>query len=149
VAHLASQSQNRPQTGSTRPAAPAEPAQERSVGQLVVAVKRDLLALVKSEVALAKAEIAGEAKTAGIGAGMFAGAALFGFLALVFLLVAGSLALALVLPTWAAFLVVGGALLLLAGLLALVGKSRVSKVGKPERTVRTAQGSVAALKGQH
>ena len=35
-----------------------------------------------------------------------------------------------------------------AGLLALVGKSRVSKVGKPERTVRTAQGSVAALKGQ-
>ncbi len=148
MAHLASQSQTRPQTGSTRPAAPAAPAQERSVGQLVVAVKRDLLALVKSEVALAKAEIAGEAKTAGIGAGMFAGAALFGFLALVFLLVAGSLALALVLPTWAAFLVVGGALLLLAGLLALVGKSRVSKVGKPERTVRTAQGSVAALKGQ-
>ncbi len=148
MAHLASQSQTRPQTGSTRPAAPAAPAQERSVGQLVVAVKRDLLALVKSEVALAKAEIAGEAKTAGIGAGMFAGAALFGFLALVFLLVAGSLALALVLPTWAAFLVVGGVLLLLAGLLALVGKSRVSKVGKPERTVRTAQGSVAALKGQ-
>ena len=149
MAPLASQSQTRPQTGSTRPGTPAAPAQERSVGQLVVAVKRDLLALVKSEVALAKAEIAGEAKTAGIGAGMFAGAALFGFLALVFLLVAGSLALALVLPTWAAFLVVGGVLLLLAGLLALVGKSRVSKVGKPERTVRTAQGSVAALKGKH
>lgn len=122
-------------------------AEDKTVGQLVVDIKRDLTDLVKTEVALAKAELADDAKAAGIGAGLFAGAALFGFFALMLLLVGAALALALVLPEWAAFLVVGGVLVLLAGVLALVGKGRISKVKAPERTIATAKSSVQALKG--
>lgn len=122
-------------------------AEDKTVGQLVVDIKRDLTDLVKTEVALAKAELADDAKAAGIGAGMFAGAALLGFFALMLLLIAGALALALVLPYWASFLLVGGVLLLLAGVLALVGKGRISKVKAPERTIATAKSSVQALKG--
>ncbi|GAA2037734.1 hypothetical protein GCM10009756_33140 [Pseudokineococcus marinus] len=122
-------------------------AEDKTVGQLVVDIKRDLTDLVRTEVALAKAELADDAKAAGIGAGLFAGAALFGFFALMLLLVGGALALALVLPTWASFLIVGGVLVLLAGVLALVGKGRISKVKAPERTIATAKSSVQALKG--
>ncbi|MEJ5914067.1 phage holin family protein [Pseudokineococcus sp. 1T1Z-3] len=122
-------------------------ADDRTVGQLVVAVKRDVTALVRSEVALAKAELKDDVKAGGVGAGLFGGAAFLGLVAFLFLLVGGALALALVLPEWAAFLVVGGALLLLAGVLALVGKASLSKVSKPERTIATAQESVQALKG--
>lgn len=122
-------------------------AEDKTVGQLVVDVKRDVTALVRTEVALAKAELKDDAKAAGIGAGMFAGAALFGFFALMLLLVGGSLALALVLPTWLSFLLVGVLLLVVAGVLALVGKGRVSKVKPPERAIATAKESVQALKG--
>ncbi|MEJ5945420.1 phage holin family protein [Pseudokineococcus basanitobsidens] len=122
-------------------------AEDKTVGQLVVDVKRDVTALVRTEIALAKAELKDDAKAAGIGAGMFAGAALFGFFALMLLLVGGSLALALVLPTWLSFLIVGVLLLVVAGVLALVGKGRISKVRPPERTIATAKESAQALKG--
>ena len=122
-------------------------AKDKTVGQLVVDIKRDLTDLVKSEVALAKAELADDAKAAGLGAGLFAGAALFGFFALMLLLIGASLTLALLLPTWASFLVVGVLLLLVAGVLALVGKSKISKVKAPERTIATSKDSVQALKG--
>lgn len=128
-----------------QPAAAAT--QDKTIGQLVVDIKTDVTDLVKSEVALAKAELADDAKAAGKGAGMFAGAALFGFFALMLLLIGASLTLALLLPTWASFLVVGVLLLVIAGVLALVGKSKISKVKAPERTIATSKDSVQALKG--
>ncbi|WP_299035971.1 phage holin family protein [uncultured Pseudokineococcus sp.] len=126
---------------------PAAATQDKTIGQLVVDIKTDVTDLVKSEVALAKAELADDAKAAGKGAGMFAGAALFGFFALMLLLIGASLTLALLLPTWASFLVVGVLLLVIAGVLALVGKSKISKVKAPERTIATSKDSVQALKG--
>jgi len=126
---------------------PAAATNDKTIGQLVVDIKTDLTDLVKSEVALAKAELADDAKAAGLGAGLFAGAALFGFFALMLLFIGASLTLALLLPEWLSFLIVGVLLLVVAGVLALVGKSKISKVKAPERTIATGKDSVKALKG--
>ncbi len=120
---------------------------DRSIGQLVADASRDLSALVRAEIALAKAEITGEVKQGAIGAGLFVGAAAFGGLGLIFVLLTAAWALDLVMPTWLAFLIVAVVLLVVAAVLALVGKGRISKVGKPERTVATSKQSIEALKG--
>ena len=123
-------------------------APERTLGQLVADASRDLSSIVRSEVALAKAEVKVEAKTAAVGAAMFVVAGVVAFLALILLLVAAAYGLvALGLSPWLAFLLVAVVLLVAAAVLVLVGKSRLGKVGKPERTLRTAKETVQTLKG--
>ena len=51
------------------------------------------------------------------------------------------------LPEWAGFLIIGGVLLVITLILALMGKSALSKMqGKPVKTIDNAQKTVAALK---
>ncbi len=120
---------------------------ERTLGQLVADASRDLSTIVRSEVALAKAELKKDVVAGLTGAGMFAAAGVMAFLALILLLIAAAYGLvAAGLAPWLAFLVVAAALLLLCGLLVLIGKSRLSRVGPPQRTVRTSKETVAALK---
>jgi Putative Actinobacterial Holin-X, holin superfamily III len=121
---------------------------ERTLGQLVADATHDLSSIMRSEIALAKAEIGADAKKAGAGAGMLAAAATFAFLALILLLIAAAYGLvAAGLAPWLAFLIVAAVLLVLGAILALVGKSSISKVkGKPERTIKNAQETIAALK---
>lgn len=122
---------------------------ERTIGQLVADARTDLTDIARHEVALAKAELKDDVTKAGVGAGLLAGAAFLGVVAFVLLCITAALGLeALGLPGWAAFLIVAGVLLLLAAILALVGKKRLSGIKKPERTISTAKGSLAALKGQ-
>ncbi len=121
-------------------------AEERTLGQLVAEASRDLSDIVRHEVALAKAELRDDVKAAGVGAGMFGAAGYLGFVASILIFIAAALGLAELLPGWAAFLVVAGVLLLLAGILALVGRSRVRKVSPPERTIRSAKATIAAVK---
>jgi hypothetical protein len=123
-------------------------AMERSLGQLVADATHDISSIVRGEVALAKAEVGADAKKALAGAGLFAGAGVLSFLALIMLLVAAANGLvAAGLAPWAAYLIVGGVLLLLGAILALVGKSSLGKVkGKPERTIKNAQETIAAVR---
>jgi hypothetical protein len=69
--------------------APVDPAAERAattgLGDLLAGVTRDLSTLFRQEVELAKAELTDSAKKAGKGAGMFGGAAVAGYFALLFL----------------------------------------------------------------
>ncbi len=124
---------------------------ERTLGQLVADATNDLSSIARSEIALAKAEITADAKQAGKGAGMFAGAGVLGFLGVVLLLFAVVYGLVAVgVPTWLAFLIVAVLLFVVAGILGLVGKKAVSKVkGKPERTIVTTQETIAAIKPTH
>jgi hypothetical protein len=120
---------------------------ERTIGGLFSDASRDLSAVVRNEVALAKVELRREAKQAAAGAVGFAIAGVFGFLGLVLLLFAAAYGLfALGLPRWLSFLIVAVVLFILAGILALIGKSRMGKVGKPERTQRTLKHVVETLK---
>ena len=121
---------------------------ERTLGQLVADATHDISSIVRGEIALAKAEVGADAKKVAAGGGMFAAAALLAFLALILLLIAAAFGLvAAGLPPWLSFLIVAGVLLLVGAILALVGKSSISKVkGKPERTIKNAQDTIAALR---
>ncbi|NHC16160.1 phage holin family protein [Motilibacter deserti] len=121
---------------------------EPSLGKLVASATKDLSALVRSEIELAKIEIKSEAKHAIAGSGMFGAAAYLGLLASILLSIAAAYGLnAAGLHPALAFLIVAVVYLLIAGVLALLGKKQVSKVSAPERTIRTTKESVSTLKG--
>lgn len=122
--------------------------QEPTIGQLVASASRDVSALVRQEIALAKTEIGVAAKAGGKGAGMFAGAAFFGLFGLGFLLTALAWGLvAFGLSTWLAFLIVAVLLFVVAAILALVGKKALGQVGPPKQAIESTQQSIAAIKG--
>jgi Flp pilus assembly protein TadB len=121
---------------------------ERTLGQLVADATHDISSIMRSEVALAKAEIRADAKKAGAGAGMFATAGVLAFLALILLLISAAFGLvAAGLPPWAAFLIVAGVLLVICVILVLVGKHNFDNLrGKPERAIKNMQDTIAAVR---
>jgi hypothetical protein len=121
---------------------------ERTLGQLVADATNDISSIMRSEVALAKAEISADAKRAGLGAGMFATAGIFAFLALILLLISAAYGLvAAGLAPWLAFLIVGGLLLLIGAILVFIGKRNLDKVqGKPARAIKSTHDTIAAVR---
>jgi hypothetical protein len=127
---------------------PNDEALERTLGQLVADATNDISSIIRSEVALAKAEMSSDAKKAGLGAGMFATAGLFAFLALILLLISAAYGLvALGLAPWLAFLIVAAVLLLVGAILVFIGKNNMDNLkGKPERAIKNAQDTITAIR---
>jgi fatty acid desaturase len=121
---------------------------ERTLGQLVADATHDISSIMRSEVALAKAEITADAKKAGAGAGLFAAAGTFAFLALIMLLIAAAYSLvAAGLAPWLAFLIVAVVLLLVGAVLVFVGKRSLGSLkGKPERAIKSTRDTIAAVR---
>ncbi|MFC3501820.1 phage holin family protein [Micromonospora krabiensis] len=117
---------------------------EPSTAELVQRATEQVSRLVRDELALAKAELAEKGKHAGIGIGLFGSGAALAFYGLGALVITVGLALDLVLPGWAAALITGVALFLLAGILALIGKQQVSRAVPPvpAATVRSLRADV-------
>ncbi|HZX39765.1 MAG TPA: phage holin family protein [Streptomyces sp.] len=121
---------------------------ERSLGQLVASATAEMSALVHDEIALAKAELRQDVKRGAMGgaaitvAGVFA---LFSLPVLSFAAAYGIHNLGLGLA-WS-FLIVGGAYLVLAGLLALLAVAKFKKVKPPERSIASAKETAAVLQG--
>lgn len=126
-----------------------KPPHEQSTVELIRSIAVDTGTLVKKEVELARQEVT-EAVTARIkGVAAMATAGVLGLFALLFLATAGAWALALVMPNWAAWLIVGGVFLLLALSAVLFGKARMrSPSFSPEETKRTVKEDVAWAKQQ-
>ena len=104
---------------------------DRSTGELLKQLSDQTTTLVRRELDLAKAELAEKGKKAGLGAGMFGGAGLFGvgaFAALTACLIA---ALDTGMPLWLAALIVAVVYAVIAAVLALVGKGKVKEAGPP------------------
>ena len=121
---------------------------EQAVGDIIKSITEDVKLLVKDEIELAKAELIPAAKNGGIGAGLFGAAGYFAICALSVLYFAaayGLAALGLALPL--AFLIVGVALLLIAGICAGIGLMLIKKVKGPERTIKQANKTVTEVKG--
>jgi hypothetical protein len=116
--------------------------EERSAGELVKDVTALVPRLVRDEIKLAQLEMTQKGKQMGIGAGAFAGSGLIALYAIGCLLACAIIALSGVLSAWLAALIVGVALLAVAGIAALVGKSRLSKGTPP--VPKEAIGSVQA-----
>lgn len=118
-----------------------------SVGELLGNVSRDLSTLFRQELALAKAEVKVEASKAGKGAGMLGGAAISGYMALLFLSCALWWALANVMDAGLAALIVAVLWAVAAGVLFAVGRQRLRRVNPtPERTVETVKQVPDAVK---
>jgi predicted phage tail protein len=128
-------------------ATPTRQSTDETLGALFASLSRDLSALVRSEVELAKTEVRHDVKQGVKGGAMFGAAAFLGVLVVILLSIAAAFGLvAAGLHPALAFLVVAGVYLVLAGVLALVGKKAVAKVGPPERTIRTSKDTAAFLK---
>jgi uncharacterized membrane protein YqjE len=139
------------ETNPTSPTngARATPGKERSTIELVRAIAQDSSTLVRQELQLARQEVTEAVKAKAMGAGALAAAGAMGLLALIFLAVAAAVALDLVLPRWAAWLIVGGAFLVLAGGAAMFGMRKMKRPSmKPEETVRTVKEDVEWAKAQ-
>jgi hypothetical protein len=110
---------------------------DRPVGDLMKDLSEQTSTLVRKEVELAKAELAVKGKKAGIGAGMFGGAGLFGFFAFAALTATLILALAEAVAPWLAAVIVTVVYGAIAGVLALQGKNKVQEATPPvpERAV--------------
>jgi uncharacterized membrane protein YqjE len=104
---------------------------DRPVGELVKELSEQTSLLVRQEVELAKAELAEKGKKAGVGAGMFGGAGLFGFFAFAGLTATFILALSEAMAPWLAALIVTVVYGAVAGVLALQGKNKVKEAGPP------------------
>jgi fatty acid desaturase len=122
---------------STRDAGPGigEGAGGRPLGVVVASAVEGLRTLARKHVELAKIEAAEAAAVRGQGAGMLAAAGVVAMYAVGFLAAAGAAALALVLPTWAAILIVAVLLVLVAWVLSVVGRRTLKTAPPPgERT---------------
>ena len=104
---------------------------DASVAELVKQLSEQTSRLARQEVELAKAELAIKGKRAGIGAGMFGGAGLFGLYAVGALTATAILALATAVAAWLAALIVAVVLASIAGVLALRGKAKVKAATPP------------------
>jgi uncharacterized membrane protein YqjE len=123
---------------------------EQSMGELVRQLSDQTASLVRAEVELAKAELAEKGKRAGIGAGMFGGAGLVGLYAVGALTAAVILVLATAMDGWLAALIVGVVYAAVAGVLALMGRSKVQQATPPvpERAVATTKEDVDVVKSR-
>jgi hypothetical protein len=118
-----------------------------SVGQLIGEVTKDLSTLMRQELELAKVEVKAEAKKAGQGAGMFGVAGFAGYMVLLFLSFALWWALANVVDTGLAALIVAVLWGVIGAVAYVMGRKKFAQVNpKPERTVETLQQVPGALK---
>ena len=110
---------------------------DRPTAELIRELTDQTTALVRKEIALAKLELAEKGKRAGLGAGMFGAAGLFGIGAFAAITTCAILALNTFLAGWLAALIVAVAHAAIAGALALRGKQKVKQATPPvpERAV--------------
>ena len=120
-----------------------------SIGEIVSDISAGLSTLMRQEVALAKAEARESAAQAGKAAGLFSGAALGGWMAVLFLSLAvwewlsGAIdnrgwAAVIVMVVWA----------VIAAVLASMGRTEMTRIGGMPRTIETTKRVPDAVKGQ-
>ena len=140
---MTSNTPTRPAGSRTDVPSPDDP----TIGRLVADASRDISSLIHNEIALAKSELKVSVKNGGTGAGLFGAAAFLGVLAIIMISVAFAYFLSMTgLHLAWCFLIVFGAYLLLAGLLAFVGVRKVKKVRAPERAIKQAKETQSVLK---
>lgn len=121
----------------------------RSLFSLVADIPRLFTDLVRSEIESLKREVTGKLAAAGVGLGLLGAAAAFALFALAVLVAAAVLGLAVVLPAWAAALIVAGVLLVIGAVLVLVGVGALKRSlpPTPDKTIESIKQDVRVIKG--
>jgi uncharacterized membrane protein YqjE len=127
---------------------PTQETDGQSLGTAVKQVSEHASAIVRLELELAALELKRKVASLGIGIGLALGAALMLLFMLGFLYATIAAALALVMPWWAALLVVTGILLVMAAVLGVLALGRIKKGTPPvpEQAIREAKLTTEALK---
>jgi MFS family permease len=141
-----------PQTASapTEPA-PAEPSADgaRGTGPLLRSIASDISLLVTKQVELAKQEIGEMVATRARAVGVFGAAAVLGLFVIGFLGLTGAEALALVMPRWAAMLIMAGVFGILAAIAIVLARGWLrSSASKPALTQQSLKEDVRWAKQQ-
>ena len=121
---------------------------DASLGQLASRMREQVSRLVHEELALAQVEAKQKAKRLGIGFGLFGAGGALAFFGAGVLIAAAVLGLATAVPAWLAAVIVGAALFLIAGLMALTGKKSVAHGAPPIPTeaIESSKADVAAVR---
>ncbi len=130
--------------GGAPPGAP----DTRTTSEAVASLVANVLALFRTQVELAKLEVAGIVRDKAVAVGLLLTAAVLGLFVIAFLGVTAGTALQLVLQPWAAWLVVAGAFLLVVFVLVLVAVRLLKRPSSPQRTTDEVKRTVAWAKGQ-
>ena len=122
---------------------------DRSVAELLQDIVSNIQQIIRSEVLLAKTEVKEEARRAAKAGRLLAGGAALAIYALGFLLLCCVYALSAAIAAWAAALIVGAAIAIMAALLLRVGIRRLREVSPtPQKTVQTVKENVRWAKNQ-
>jgi hypothetical protein len=100
--------------------------------------------LVQLNLELLTSELKAKGRKFGAAVGLFAAAGLLAVYAIGFALATVAVLLALVLPLWAAMLIVTAALFALVAILALVGRDQLRKIADPQPTAAIAEARATA-----
>lgn len=121
---------------------------QQNVGAAVKEVAERASTIARLELELAALELKRKVTSLGVGIGFGVAAGIFLLFMLGFVFAAIGAALALVMPWWAALLVVAGILLLLAAVCGLVAADRIQKGSPPvpEQAIVEAKLTTEALK---
>jgi uncharacterized membrane protein YqjE len=109
----------------------SDPVGQQSTADLVNHAAAQISTLVRDELTLAKLELAEKGKRAGIGGGLFGGAAVLGLYGVGLLVTLAVVLLDLAWPLWLAVLVVMVVVFAAAGVAALVGKNQLKAATPP------------------
>jgi hypothetical protein len=121
----------------------------QGVGAAVKEVAERASSVVRLELELAALELRRKVVALGLGIGFAIGAAVMLLFMVGFAYAAAAAALALVVPWWAALLIVTGILFLKVGVLVLLAANRIKRGTPPlpEQAIREAKLTTEALKG--
>ena len=118
-----------------------------SIGELVSQLSAQTSRLVRDELKLAQNEFRETAKHAGLGAGLLSVAGLLAVLGLATIVAAAIAALSLVLPVWAAALIIGIVLFVAAGIAGLISKKEVEQASPvPQQTLANVKQDIDEVK---
>ncbi len=121
---------------------------DASTGELIGRLTTQTSRLVRDELKLAQAELTTKAKQGGKGAGMVGAAGVVALYGLGVLIAAAVVALALVLPLWLSAVIVAVVLFVVAAVVALAGKKKLTQAtpALPEQTMDNLKRDVAEVK---
>jgi hypothetical protein len=107
--------------------------------------------LIRDELRAAQVELTDKLKAAGVGVGLLVGAVVILLFAFGVFIAAAVLGLSVVFQPWAAALIVGGLLIIIAVVLALLGRGKLKKgvPPLPTESIENVKADIRAMKGSN
>lgn len=124
--------------------------EKKSFLSLLTDVPHLIAQLIRAELELLKTELMSKLKSIGIGLGLFVISISLILLALLLFIFAAVFALSLVVPLWAAALIAGGGVLLVALVIAGAGAAAMASTASPapNETIESIRRDIRVIRGQ-